>query len=94
MRADEIAAATELSEPAQAQLSRILIGGTNDPRDTELNIFNDSINTLRRAVIKKKYDVIIAQLKEYNRSGDDEAYKQMIRKSLELKYQMDKLKGS
>ncbi len=94
LRADEVAATTELSEPAQAQLSRILIGGTNDPRDTELNIFNDSINTLRRAIIKKDYDKLVAQIKEYNRSGDDEAYKQMIRKSLELKYQMDKLKGS
>ena len=94
LRADEVAATTELSEEAQAQLSRILIGGTNDPRDTELNIFNDSINTLRRAIIKKDYDKLVAQIKEYNRSGDDEAYKQMIRKSLELKYQMDKLKGS
>ena len=90
---DKTVAATELSEAASAQLSRILMGGTNDPRDTELSIFQDSVNALRRAVMKKKYDEILSQAEEYITS-DAQTYTKMIQKSLDLKYQMDKLKGN
>ncbi len=93
LRFDETAAAMELSEAANAQLSRILMGGANDPRDKELSIFEDSLKVLRRVVMKKKYDKILSQAEKYIES-DEETYAKMIQESLDLKYQMDKLKGN
>ena len=88
---DQISAARELSEDANVQLSRILTGGASDPRDNELAIFNDSVKILRRVVLKRQYDDVLAQIKEYN-SSDEDAYVKLIQRSLKIKTELDKLK--
>ena len=91
-RSDSAAAATELSEAANAQLSRILMSGSNDPRVKEMKIFNDSVDVLKRIHMRKRYNELLIKLKEHNDSGDKAAYEQMIQESLDLKYKIDKLK--
>ena len=88
---DQISATRELSDEANVQLSRILASGANDPRSTELEIFNDSVRTLRRFVLKKEYDKLLKQVKEYN-SGDAENYEKLFQRSLKIKAELDRLK--
>ncbi len=86
-----MSAATELSEAANVELSRILMSGSNDPRATEVKFFGDAVGVLKRAVLKKEYENLLAQADEYS-SGDEDTYKQKVQESLKVKFEMDKLK--
>lgn len=86
-----MSAATELSEEANAELSRILMSGSSDPRANEVKSFGDAVDVLKRAALKKKYDNLIVQIDEYN-SSDEETYKKTVAESLKVKFEMDKLK--
>ncbi len=90
-RLDKMSAATELSEEANAELSRILMSGSSDPRATEVKFFGDAVDVLKRDALKKKYENLLAQIDEYN-SGDEETYKKTVAESLKVKFEMDKLK--
>ena len=90
-RLDQISAAKELSEEANAELSRILMKGANNPRDSEINFFNDAVDTLRQVVLEKEYTTLLVQADKY-KFGDDETYREKVQKSLEVKRQLDKLK--
>lgn len=90
-RLDKMSAATELSEEANAELSRILMSGSSDPRANEVKSFGDAVDVLKRAALKKKYDNLIVQIDEYN-SSDEETYKKTVAESLKVKFEMDKLK--
>lgn len=92
-RLNQMSAATELSEEANAELSRILMSGSSDPRDaTEVKFFSDSVDVLKRAVLKKKYKNLLAQIDEYDISSNEETYKKTVHESLNVKSEMDKLK--
>ncbi|MBQ9497713.1 MAG: DNA primase, partial [Selenomonadaceae bacterium] len=58
-RPDELSAATELSDAANAELARILMTGAEVSRDTEANIFGDSIRILQGVVLNKKYQELL-----------------------------------
>ena len=90
---DQMSAAKDLSDEANAQLSRILTSGGNDPRSTEMDIFNDSIKILRRLVLKKEYDELMKQIREYN-SDDEETYAKIFQRSHKIKVELDSLKGN
>ena len=90
---NEMNAATELSENAGAQLSRLLIGGSSDPRATEIKVFEDSIKILKRAALQKDYEKALAQAQEYKPS-DGEPYLKAVQESLKLKREIDNLKGN
>ena len=88
-RADQMLAATELSEDANTQLSRILIEGTDEPRASELTVFEDSIKYLKRIALKKRYEQIISQI-EYI-SNDSDAYEKAIKEASKLNQQIKAL---
>ena len=90
-RLDKISAANELSEAANAELSRILLSGSDDPRAKEVKAFGDSVDILRHAELKKKYENLLAQANEYI-SSDEETYMKMVQESFKVKYEMDSLK--
>ncbi len=90
-RPDQFGAAEILSDEATAQLSRILMNGSDDPRTSEMQLFNDSIQIMKRAALKKRYNELMAQAKAYI-SSDEDIYAKMVYESLELKHQIDKLK--
>lgn len=90
---DEISAAKDLSEEANAELARILTEGTDEPRDKELALFEDSLKTLQRVVLKKQYNELLAQAEKYI-SGDRAAYERTVRQSLKIKAKIDKLKSN
>lgn len=90
---NELNAASDLSAAANAQLSRILLGGDDEPRATELAMFDDSVKTLRRVALKKKYNELLLQAEKYI-SSDADAYNQTVQTSLKIKQQMDTLKGN
>ena len=92
-RADELTAAKELSEAANTELSRILMGGSDEPRSTEIELFKDSVNMLRQIVYKKKYSELLAQADKYN-SSDRDAYIKAVQESLKIKKEIDKLQGN
>ena len=89
-RPNKISAATELSEEANAELSRILINSLEIPHDKEVRIFQDSVSILRRAVLNKKYHELITQAENYD-SNKDAAYDKIIQESLKIKREIDKL---
>ncbi len=92
-RLDQMSVAKELSEEANAELSRILMSGSGDPRDaTEVKFFSDSVDVLKRAILKKKYKNLLAQIDEYDISSDEATYKKTVAESLKVKFEMDKLK--
>ena len=90
-RPDELSAATELSEAANAELARILLTGTNTPLDTEFNIFSDSIKVLQRVVLHKKYYELLAQAEQCD-PNDEAAYVKIVEESLKIKSKIDNLK--
>ena len=90
VRPDELGAAKILSEEANTQLSRILTGGTTDPRNDELTIFQDSVNVLRRINLKKLYEKLLAQAEKY--TGDEKFRAKIFGQSLKVKNEMDTLK--
>ena len=90
-RPDELSAATDLSEAANAELARILMTGAEVSRDTEANVFGDSIRILQGVVLNKKYHELLAQAEKYN-SNDEAAYVKIVEESLKIKRKMDNLK--
>ena len=92
-RLDKISASTELSEAANAELSRILLSGSDDPRAKEIKFFGDAVDILHRAVLKKKYKNLLAQADEYIPS-DEKNYRKTVQESLKVKFEMDSLKKS
>ena len=80
-----------MSEEANAELSRILMNGANDPRDSEVGFFNDAVDILRQVVLEKEYSALLVQADKYKLS-DNETYRENVQKSLEVKRQLDKLK--
>ncbi len=93
-RADELSAAEELSEAANAELSRILLGGSDEPRDTEIKLFHDSIRALEKMNFKRKYKTLLIQADKYNSSSDSEAYVKTLKDSLEVKGKINKLQSN
>ena len=89
---DKTSAIKELSDEANAELSRVLINGADEPRETEIALFEDSLKVLRRFVLKKEYDTLLAQAEKYI-SSDEAAYTKKIHEWLKVKKEIDKLKG-
>ena len=89
-RPDQINMAKDLSEEANTELSRILLSGSDDPRTTEVNFFEDAVAVLKRVALKKKYDELRAKAEDI--LSDKEGYKKMILESIKIKYKIDNLK--
>ena len=92
-RPDKFSAATELSEATNAQLARILLSGSEMPRQMAINAFNDSIKVLRLIILNKKYCELLAEAEKYT-SNDDAAYIETVIKSLKIKKEIDNLKSN
>ncbi len=92
-RPDKLRAATELSEAANAELARILMDGTDAPRDTQIKVFKDSLKTLRLVVLHEKYYGLMAEAEKYI-SNDTAAYTKTVEESLKIKKEIDNLKGN
>ena len=90
---DDMQAAKDLSEAANAELSRILINGADYPRDTEVDLFHDSLHIMKRAKFIKKYKELLAQAEKYI-SSDRDAYVKTVRESLKIKAEIEKLTGT
>ena len=93
IRHDQMNAAKDLTEAANAELSRVLINGANDPRDTEVALFEDALQIMQRAALKRQYNELLAQADKYKSSGDEKAYVEAVRKSLKIKTEIDNLNG-
>ena len=89
-RPDELNAATELSEEANAELARILLTDSLTPRGAELSVFKDSIRTLQKVVLNKRYYELLAQAEEYS-LNDEAAYVKTVEESLKIKKKIDNL---
>lgn len=89
-RVDQMSAAKDLSEAANAELSRIVINGTNEPRE-EIALFEDAVDTMRRVALKRQYNDFLAQAEKYI-SSDRAAYVKAVKQSLKIKNKIDKLK--
>ncbi|MBR4153431.1 MAG: DNA primase [Selenomonadaceae bacterium] len=90
-RPNQMSASKELSETANAELSKILMNGSDDPRNDEIESFNDSVDIFRQAVLKKKYETLLAQADEYIAS-DKDTYNKKVQESLKVKWEMDGLR--
>ena len=90
-RIDKMSAAKDLSEAANAELSRVLINGADDPRTEEIELFEDAVDIMKRAVLKRQYNEILAQAEKYI-PDDRAAYVKAVRQSMKIKHKIDKLK--
>ena len=89
---DKMNAAENLSEEAYAELSRILIDGTDTPRETETHLFMDAVNAIRKIALKKKYNDLLFKAEGYITS-DRKVYVETIRETLKIKGKLDELKN-
>ncbi|MBE8951231.1 MAG: DNA primase [Quinella sp. 3Q1] len=92
-RPNKMSAANELSDKANAELARILINGSDVPRESEIVVFDDSVKILQRAMLNKKYHELMAEAEKYIPS-DEETYIKMVKESLDIKREIDNLKGN
>ena len=90
-RPDQMDAATELSEAANAELARILMIGSDIPFDAQIKAFNDSIRFLRRAELNRKYYKHLAQAEKLS-LNDEAAYVKAVQESLKIKKEIDSLR--
>ena len=90
-RVDQMSAAKDLSEEANAELSRILLSGANYPRDSEIALFNDSVKVFKKVLLKKKFRELMAQAEKYI-PIDRGDYVKTVKQSLKIKTKLDKLK--
>ena len=92
-RPDQMSAATELSEAANAELARILMKGSDTPREQKLIVFDDSVNILRRDLLEKKYKKLLAQ-SEKDIPNDEATRIKIVEELIKVKTEIDKLKGN
>lgn len=92
-RPDKISAATELSEEANAEFSRILMDGTDDAGEKEVALFEEAVSTLRQIVLLRKYYKLNEQAEKYI-SVDKAAYDKIVKELLNIIKELDKLKGN
>ena len=91
LRLDQMNAAKGLSEAANAELSRILLNGSDDPRSNEIALFGDALATMKRAVLKKQFKEFLDQAEKYI-SSDRAAYVKAVKNSLKIKAKIDNLR--
>ncbi len=91
-RPDKMNAANELSDEANVELSRILMEDVEDIHDTEVAIFEHSMNILRRATLEKKYHQLLKEAEKYNSS--EEAHVKTVKALLSIKKEIDKLRSN
>ena len=89
-RPDDVTAAESLSEKANVELSRILLNGSDDPRNSELKAFEDAVKTIRLANLKKRYAKILQEIENDIDSGSSNCFEK-YKQSLKLKKEMDEL---
>lgn len=89
-RPDKMSAASELSDAANAELSRILMNSSDILEKRDEDAFHDSIRILRRAVLHKKYCELLAQTAKCS-SSNDAAYTKIIQESLKIRKEIDNL---
>ena len=89
-RPNDVTAAAELSKTANTELSRIILSGSDSPRDNELPAFEDAVKTLRLAYMKEVHARKLKEVESYIDSGNPE-YAKLFRESLKLKNEMDEL---
>lgn len=89
-RPTDLSAAAELSAAANAELSRLLLFGSDEPRNSELKMFEDSVKILRKADLAKQYAKILQEVENYV-AGENPAYAEKIQESLRIKKEMDEL---
>ena len=92
IRPDEIGATEHLSEETLNYLSRILTGNFCESTGARVTLFEDSMNTVRQAALKKKYDSLLVEAEGYI-SSDRDAYVKSVGELLKVKREMDTLKG-
>ncbi len=92
-RPDKISAAEELSEEANAELSRILLNGADELGKREIAIFEESIDILRQIVLMKEYYKLSAQAEKYI-PNDETTYNKTVKEFLKIKEKVDNLKGN
>ena len=86
-------AAIELSDEANAELARILIKGSDQPRERELVVFDDSVNILRLDMLEKKYNKLRAQ-SEKDMPNDEATRFKIIEELIKVKEEINNLKGN
>ncbi|MBQ6297723.1 MAG: DNA primase [Selenomonadaceae bacterium] len=92
-RPDQMNAAIELSDEANAELARILIKGSDQPRERELVVFDDSVNILRLDMLEKKYNKLRAQ-SEKDMPNDEATRFKIIEELIKVKEEINNLKGN
>jgi len=92
-RPDQMRAATELSDEANAELAKILIKGSDRPRERELIVFVDSVNILRLDLLEKNFNKLRAQ-SEKDIPNDEATRVKIVEELIKVKEEIDNLKGN
>ena len=90
-RPNDVTAAAELSENANTELSRIILSGSDSPRDNEISAFEDSVKVLRLAYMKEIHARKLKEAENYIDGGDGSEFLEKFKESLKLKIEMDEL---
>lgn len=89
-RPSDITAAKELSAEANAEISKILAGGSDDPRSNEISVFEESLHALKKSWLKKLYDEKYKEANMYVLK-DCSVYAEKIQETLKIKKELDGL---
>ena len=91
-RPNDVTAAEELSENANTELSRIILSGSDSPRDNEISAFEDSVKALRLAYMKEVHARKLKEAESYIDGGNGSEFMEKFKESLKLKIEMDELR--
>ncbi len=89
---NDLSAAEELSEAANAELSRILASHTVNFSEADEQAYTDSLKVMRLVYVKSQYAKVRQEIEESYNSGDEAAYLQKLQRALEIQREMDELK--
>ncbi len=89
---NDLSAADELSEAANAELSRILASYPVNFSAADDKAYEDSLKVMRLIYVKSQYENIRREVEESYNSGDEAAYLEKLQRALEIQREMEELK--
>ena len=87
---DDMTAEKFLSKAAVTEISRILMNGSEDPREYEVTAFEESVHAIKKSWLKKIYNEKLKEANEYM-SSDYPVYVEKVQETLKIKKRIDEL---
>ena len=90
-RPDNVTAAVQLSDSANAELSKIIIDSIDDRKENEVAAFDDSVKVLHKAYLKNRHAELLKELNKCMLGGNLAKADEILKSLKKIKSELDGL---